>query len=89
MQVIYDEKVPVFSFTFGIPDAAWINKLKARGTVLMGTATHIEEALLLEKNKIDYIVAQGSEAGGIMDNKGIAAALSAGATAVQIGTRHS
>lgn len=64
LQVIYEEKVPVFSFTFGIPDAVWIKKLKAHGTVLMGTATNLEEGLLLEKNKIDYIVAQGREAGG-------------------------
>lgn len=88
----------------------------------MGTATTLAEAQLLEKNGIDIVIAQGSEAGGhrgtfltnaedaltkistltpllikelkipvitaggIMDAKGIAAALEQGASGVQMGT---
>ena len=54
----------VFSFTFGVlpPDA--IVAIKARGMFLMGTATTVDEAVLLERAGVDAIVAQGSEAGG-------------------------
>lgn len=64
MQVIIDEEIPIFSFTFGIPSTEWINKLKTNGTVLIGTATTLQEAKVLEENQIDLIVAQGLEAGG-------------------------
>ncbi len=64
MQVILEEEVPVFSFTFGIPSEYWIEIFKRNGIVLVGTATSLEEAKLLEEYGIDAIVAQGSEAGG-------------------------
>lgn len=64
MNVIIEEKVPVFSFAFGIPSADWITNFKKNGVTLIGTATTLEEAKHLEKNGIDAIVAQGSEAGG-------------------------
>jgi len=64
MKIIIEERVPVFSFTFGIPDKVWIKKLKDIGTILIGTATSLAEAIQLEKHGIDFIVAQGSEAGG-------------------------
>ena len=64
IKVILEEKVPVFSFTFGIPNLNLIEDLKSAGTVLIGTATTLDEAILLEKNKVDMVVAQGLEAGG-------------------------
>jgi nitronate monooxygenase len=90
--------------------------------MLMGTATTVEEAVLLERAGVDAVVLQGSEAGGhrgtfatsfeqgmvgtlalvpqaadavkvpvvasggIMDGRGIAAALALGAAGVQMGT---
>lgn len=64
MKVVLEEKVPVFSFTFGIPAKNWIEDFKKNGIFLIGTATTLEEAELLEECHIDAIVAQGSEAGG-------------------------
>lgn len=64
MDSIIEEKVPIFSFTFGIPSEYWIRRLKKNGIILIGTATTLEEAKLLELHDIDVIVAQGSEAGG-------------------------
>lgn len=64
MNVILEEKVPIFSFTFGVPSIEWIKEFKKNGILLIGTATTIEEAQVLEKNGIDMIVVQGSEAGG-------------------------
>ncbi|PTL76652.1 nitronate monooxygenase family protein [Vitiosangium sp. GDMCC 1.1324] len=54
----------VFSFTFGIPPAAALERLRARGMLLVGTATTVREAKLLEEAGVDAIVVQGSEAGG-------------------------
>ena len=112
----------VFSFTLGIPPPSALEAIKARGMVLIGTATTVEEAIELEQAGVDAAVAQGSEAGahrgtfsadfdaaligtmalvpqivdavtvpviasgGIMDGRGIAAALALGASAAQIGT---
>lgn len=64
LAVIMEEKVPIFSFTFGIPQAEYITQLKNKNILLIGTATNIEEAIQLEKNGIDFVVAQSGEAGG-------------------------
>ncbi|RAP75880.1 NAD(P)H-dependent flavin oxidoreductase [Paenibacillus montanisoli] len=63
-QVLLEEKVPVFSFTFGIPAEAIIQAMKQSGTVVIGTATTVDEAMQLEAAGVHAIVAQGSEAGG-------------------------
>ncbi|MDP3561415.1 MAG: nitronate monooxygenase [Legionellaceae bacterium] len=64
MEVLVQENVPVFSFTFGMLNESWIKKFKRNHIVLMGTATTLSEAQALEKQGIDLVVAQGSEAGG-------------------------
>jgi nitronate monooxygenase len=111
------------SFTMGMPAAAALAAVKAKGLVLAGTATTVDEAFELERAGVDLVIAQGSEAGGhrgtfdaakadssligtlalvpqivdavgvpvvaaggIMDGRGIAAALALGAGAAQLGT---
>jgi len=64
VQVLLEEKVPVFSFTFGIPSTDVIQTMKKQGIAVIGTATTVEEAKQLELAGVDAIVAQGSEAGG-------------------------
>lgn len=54
----------VFSFTFGVLPADAVAEIKARGMVLLGTATTVEEAVDLAAAGTDGIIAQGSEAGG-------------------------
>jgi nitronate monooxygenase len=54
---------PIFSFTFGIPNADAMAKLKARQIVIIGTATTVDEADLLADAGVDAILAQGAEAG--------------------------
>ncbi|MFC3799163.1 NAD(P)H-dependent flavin oxidoreductase [Cohnella sp. GCM10012308] len=64
VQVLLEEEVPVFSFTFGIPPAEAIEEMKRRGIFIVGTATTVEEGIRLEAAGADAVVAQGSEAGG-------------------------
>lgn len=115
---------PVVSFHFGLPEASLLAKVKAWGATVLSSATTVQEALWLEANGADGIIAQGLEAGGhrgmfltddvttqmgtfallpqivqsvkipviaaggIAGAKGVAVALSLGATAVQVGTAY-
>jgi len=56
--VVVGERVPVLSFTFGIPPLDQVD------AVTMGTATTAAEAVALQEAGVDAVVAQGSEAGG-------------------------
>lgn len=122
MPALIDERVPIFSFTFGIPPGAILTACRDAGIVTMGTATTVAEARALEDAGVDVIVAQGAEAGGhrgtfdrnaepplvgtlalvpqivsavrvpvvaaggIMDGRGVAAALALGAQMASLGT---
>ncbi|MDQ3925073.1 MAG: nitronate monooxygenase [Actinomycetota bacterium] len=122
LEVVLEERVPVFSFTFGSLGPELVGRLKENGTAVVGTATTVREGLRLEEDGVDVVVAQGSEAGGhrgtflgdfkdaligtmalvpqmvdalaipvvasggIMDGRGLAAALVLGAEAAQMGT---
>lgn len=119
LEVVLEERVPVFGFIFGIPDFAAIRE---SGAVVVGTATTVVEARALEAAGAHLVVAQGWEggghrgtfdrplgevevatmplvpqvvdavsvpvlaAGGIMDGRGIAAALALGAGGAWLGT---
>jgi nitronate monooxygenase len=122
LEVVLEEKPAVFSFTFGIPPRPLLDSVREQGIKVLGTATTVTEAELIEQAACDAIVAQGSEAGGhrgtfaeafedaligtialvpqivdrvscpvvaaggIMDGRGVAAALVLGAEAAQLGT---
>ena len=64
LEAVLDAGVPIFSFTFGIPSADALSRLNQRGVFVIGTATTVGEARLLEAAGVDAVVAQGSEAGG-------------------------
>lgn len=55
---------PVVSFHFGLPSAALMQRVRAWGAVVLSSATTLEEALWLEANGADAVIAQGLEAGG-------------------------
>jgi nitronate monooxygenase len=63
LEVVLRAEVPVFSFTFGIPAAEGMRRMKDRGVKTLGTATTVAEARALEQAGADAIIAQGSEAG--------------------------
>lgn len=64
IDAIISEGCKIVSFTFGIPDARGIEKLKEKDILLIGTCTSLEEAKALEASGIDLICVQGIEAGG-------------------------
>lgn len=64
LDMLLQERPPVVSFHFGVPDDTAIQKLKEAGMTLMATATTLSEARAIEAAGIDVIVAQGVEAGG-------------------------
>src|SRR3954471_13011851 len=63
-RILLDEKVPVFSFIFGIPSQEILDECRAKGIVTIGTATTPDEAVALQEAGVDAIVASGFEAGG-------------------------
>lgn len=63
LEAVLDAEVPIFSFTFGIPDSDAMARLKARHIAILGTATTVKEAQMLAEAGVDAIVAQGAEAG--------------------------
>jgi nitronate monooxygenase len=63
-EVILEMRPAVFSFVFGIPDAAILQACRRRGIRTLGAATTVEEAAALDEAGVDMIVATGSDAGG-------------------------
>jgi nitronate monooxygenase len=64
VEVLLKEAVPIFSFTFGIAPLSVIRDFHRQGALVIGTATHLNEALALQEAGVDFIVVQGKEAGG-------------------------
>jgi nitronate monooxygenase len=64
VRVLLDEKVPVFSFIYGIPPQEILEECRAKHIVTIGTATTPEEGAALQEAGVDAVVASGFEAGG-------------------------
>lgn len=122
IEAVLRARPAVFSFTFGRIAPEVLARCRELGILTVGTATTVREAVALEQDGVDAVVAQGYEAGGhrgtflddfdqsligtlalvpqvadavsvpviasggIMDGRGIAAALALGAQAAQMGT---
>jgi nitronate monooxygenase len=63
LEAVLEARPEIFRFTFGIPSADSMKRLHEQGILILGTATTVEEARLLEKAGVGAIVAQGAEAG--------------------------
>ena len=62
--LVEELKPEVVSFHFGLPAPALLARVKAAGCLVMSSATIVREAVWLEQNGADVIIAQGAEAGG-------------------------
>lgn len=64
VSLVLQNQISIVSFTFGILSDEWIAILKNKNVTLIGTATHLQEAKLLQNAGVDIVVLQGIEAGG-------------------------
>jgi len=64
IETLLELRPPVFSFVFGVPDAAVLDRCRSLGIATLGVATTPAEATALENAGVDMIVASGFEAGG-------------------------
>ena len=55
---------PVVSFHFGLPAPDLLARVKGWGSVVLSSATTVQEALWLQAHGADAVIAQGLEAGG-------------------------
>lgn len=62
--LVEELKPEIVSFHFGLPDQALLKRVKAAGCIVISCATIVKEAIWLEENGVDAIIAQGAEAGG-------------------------
>ncbi|HAV1789097.1 NAD(P)H-dependent flavin oxidoreductase [Enterobacter hormaechei] len=63
-EILLETAPAAVSFHFGIPPEPLVRRFKSRGIVTLATATSVREARLIESAGIDFVVAQGTEAGG-------------------------
>jgi nitronate monooxygenase len=54
----------VVSFHFGLPEPDLLARVKSWGSLVLSSATTVKEALWLQANGADAVIAQGLEAGG-------------------------
>ncbi len=62
--VLESIRPPVVSFHFGLPSAELLSRVRSWGSKIISTATTVDEALWLQAQGVDAIIAQGLEAGG-------------------------
>jgi nitronate monooxygenase len=121
LDVIVEERVPVWSIGLGDPGPDRVRRCHERGVRVMAMVTNVADARAVADAGVDVIVAQGTEAGGhrsnwadgaeeastmvivpkiadavrqpvvaaggIIDGRGLVAALALGAAGVMLGTR--
>ncbi|MFT0214024.1 nitronate monooxygenase [Pseudomonas sp. F1_0610] len=64
LEMLLEERPAIVSFHFGLPNIKDIEVLKEAGICLLGCATSLQEAQVIEQAGLDGIIAQGFEAGG-------------------------
>jgi nitronate monooxygenase len=64
IEAVIGLKIPIITFTFGIPSDEIVKKLKQNGTLIVATATSEPEARLIQSKGFDAVILQGIGAGG-------------------------
>jgi nitronate monooxygenase len=62
--VVEELKPEIVSFHFGLPEKDLLARVRSAGCKVISSATTVREAIWLEENGVDAIIAQGAEAGG-------------------------
>lgn len=64
IEAVFEIRPRVFSFVYGIPSEAILEKCRQLGIITIGTATTLHEAIAIENAGVDAVVATGFDAGG-------------------------
>lgn len=64
VDILEPYKPEVISFHFGLPPLDCLARVKEWGAKILSSATTVDEAIWLQDNGVDLIIAQGLEAGG-------------------------
>lgn len=64
IEAVIGLKIPIITFTFGVPSDEIVKKLKQNGVLLVATATSEPEARLIQSKGFDAVILQGTGAGG-------------------------
>lgn len=64
LDVLLSTRPAAVSFHFGLPERTVITQLKKQGIVTLASATNLREVAEIEACGIDFVIAQGREAGG-------------------------
>ncbi|HZN88796.1 MAG TPA: nitronate monooxygenase [Thermoleophilaceae bacterium] len=64
LEVVWRERPPIISFTFGCPAPEVVQRLHERDIGVWITVTEVDEALLAAHSGADALIVQGVEAGG-------------------------
>ena len=64
VDLVVRERVPVVSFTFGLPSTAVLGALRRSGTETVATVTDLEEARAALEAGVDSLCVQGPDGGG-------------------------
>ena len=62
--VLQDFRPAVVSFHFGLPSADLLARVRSWGSLIVSSATTVDEGLWLQAQGVDAVIAQGLEAGG-------------------------
>jgi nitronate monooxygenase len=63
IEAVLEARPAVFSFTFGIPSPEVMARCRRLGILTVGTATTLSEGMACQAAGVDFVCAQGSEAG--------------------------
>ena len=64
VEALIEARPPIFSFIFGVPSPAILDRCRSLGIRTIGTATTVDEVRAIDAAGVDAIVATGAEAGG-------------------------
>ncbi len=64
LEVMIEERIPVFSAGLGLPEASLVKRFHGVGTKVVSMVATIEDGLAAVENDVDVVVAQGTESGG-------------------------
>ncbi|NND67737.1 MAG: nitronate monooxygenase [Halioglobus sp.] len=63
-ELLEPHKPPILSFHFGLPSPALVQRIKSWGSIILSSATTVDEGAWLQQHGADVVIAQGIEAGG-------------------------